>query len=114
VSTIEATVAAHESRNRGLLESLRNKGADLFEKRPIDLHFWATNNAGARGLAETLGKHGFGEIVVSGPSASVAKWSVDAQLEGSIMEVTAVSFVERYATLATEHSAEFDGWGTSV
>jgi hypothetical protein len=114
VRTIEATVAAHESRNRGLLESLRTKGADLFEKRPIDLHFWATSNAGARGLAEALGRDGFGQVVVSGPSASVAKWNVDAQLKGSIMEVPAVSFVERYATLAAQHSAEFDGWGTSV
>jgi hypothetical protein len=73
-----------------------------------------TSNAAAQGLAEALGMHGFGQVVVSCPSASVARWSVAAQLEGSIMEVTAVSFVERYASLAAEHSAEFDGWGTAV
>ena len=114
MSSVEATVALHQSRNRVLLESLAGKGADPFEKRRIDLHFLAGTDVEARNLAEALRVHGFSPIAVSEPAIPGSKWSVEAQLNGSIMEVTAVSFVERYAQLAAQHCSEFDGWGTSV
>jgi hypothetical protein len=93
-----------------LLESLVAKGVDSLERRSIDLHFWASSEAAARGLSQALDRQGFATQVNPARSA----WSIEAQFNGSITEVTAVGFVERYVRLAAQHSGDFDGWGTSI
>jgi hypothetical protein len=107
---VEKAVAAHLSRNAALLESLNAKGVDPLERRPIDLHFWASTEAAARALSQALDRQGFATQVNSAGSA----WNIEAQFNGSITEVTAVGFVERYVRLAAQHSGDFDGWGTAV
>jgi len=112
--SVEESVAARQVRNSALVESLQSRGVDVFEKRAIDLQFRAPSSAVAWKLSEMLGSHGFESTVRQAPPGPGGRFDVLAQFNGSIMEVTAVGFVERYVKLAAEHSAEFDGWGTSV
>ena len=94
MATVEDTLAAHESRNRELVKVLTELGDDPMETRPIQLHFWSVDPFSASALAKGLRKHGF-NVVVAAPEGSGGKWSVEAEFNGSVVEVTASGFVER-------------------
>jgi regulator of RNase E activity RraB len=110
---IEDDVDAQLVRNESLLEVIRDHGADLDERRPIDFFFYAGDRAVAVDFAAELKKLGFNEIQVA-EEAVDGTWSVQAVKLDSVNTITAPAFVESIVRLAAQYLVEFDGWGTSI
>jgi regulator of RNase E activity RraB len=114
MSEIEQEIQKHSARNRELLKSIASKGADAAVLRPIDLHFWAANEAAARRLSAALEQRGYSPVSTNASVDDPLLWNVEVNIEASPLSVVAPSFVETLVRLASEHDAVFDGWGTSI
>jgi regulator of RNase E activity RraB len=114
MSEIEQEIQKHCARNRELLKLIASKGGDAAVSRPIDLHFWASNEATARKLAAALEQRGYAPVSTNTSVDDPSLWNVEANIDASPLSVVALSFVEALVKLACEHDSAFDGWGTSI
>ena len=113
---IEAVKAGHEARNAALRRVFLEKGTDLGETRLIECHFWARTELDAENLARSLKSLGF-RILVMSPAASEydpSRWSIEAGINQTIELTMRPEFTDEVVRLASSHSAEYDGWGTSI
>ena len=109
----EDAVARHLARNEKLLEALDRHSADRAIMRSIDFFFYASDRPQALALAESLRAAGFENVTV-GEQPRDGQWSIQAVRIDTIDAVIAEGFVQRLVAVAAKHSADFDGWGTSV
>jgi|SRR5579863_647946 len=113
---IEAVKAGHEARNAALRRVFLEKGTDLAETRLIECHFWARTEQDSENLARSLKSLGF-RILVEGPAASESdpsRWNIEAGIHQSIELTMRPEFTDEVVRLANSHTAEYDGWGTSI
>jgi regulator of RNase E activity RraB len=115
-SAIIESIQGHMIRNEALLQAFINKGVDPREPRTIECHFWACASTDAVNLAEALIALGF--KILKQQSAMLAKdpnrWNIEVAIKQSIDITMRREFTEDLVRLAATHSAEYDGWGTSV
>lgn len=114
VSDIKEAIQKHRARNRELLELIVSKGDDPAVSRPIDLHFWAFNEAAARKLSAALEERRYAPVSTNRSVDEPSLWKVETKVEASPLSVAAPFFVETLVRLASECNGEFDGWGTSI
>jgi len=114
MSEIEQEIQEHCARNRELLKLIASKGDDAAVSRPIDLHFWASNESAAWKLSAALEQRGYFPVSTNRSIDDPSLWNVEASIEASPLSVATPSFVETVVQLAYEHHATFDGWGTLI
>jgi regulator of RNase E activity RraB len=114
MSEIEEAIQKHRARNSELLKLIESKGADPAVPRPIDLHFWASNEAAARKFSEALEERGYSPVSINRSVDESSLWNVEAKIQASPFSVAVPFFVETLVRLASEYDGEFDGWGTSI
>lgn len=114
MSEIEEAIQKHRARNRELLKLIASKGDDPAVPQPIDLHFWASNEAAARKLSAALEERGYSPVSTNRSVDEPSLWNVETNVEASPLSVGAPFFVETLVRLASEYDGEFDGWGTSI
>lgn len=111
---LQKSVHAHEARNAALLKLFIDKNVDMRAPRDIDLHFWASGEASAASLAESLSRLGF-EVPVRRPAPNAdngSVWNVEARVRQSIDLTMRREFITDLVRLADSHAGVFDGWGT--
>lgn len=111
---LQQAVQAHEGRNAALRKTFLEKNVDMRMARDIDLHFWASGEASASALAESLSRLGFAVPVPRpAPTAGdVNLWNVEARVRQSIDLTMRREFITDVVRLADSHGGVFDGWGT--
>ena len=89
---------------------------DLREPREIECHFWAWSSDDAASLAGALAAKGFRLLAQrpAGAASDPSLWNVEAGIRQSIELTLRREFTEEMARTAALHSAQYDGWGTSV
>ena len=107
-------IAAHNARNAALKGRLLENNVDLNEPRPIDLHFWASDQESAALLGKALYDQGFllTALAPSQSDESEELWVVDAKTTESPNRVISTSFTEKLVNLAASLQCRYDGWGT--
>jgi Regulator of ribonuclease activity B len=115
-SQIEDAISAHEARNVELRRIFVEKRVDFGEARLVDCHFWTWTKDEAAGLSKALIARGF--LILSQGLAPSSKdpslWNVTAAIKQSIELTLRREFTDELVRVAAEHSALYDGWGTSV
>jgi hypothetical protein len=109
----DRAVAGHRARNDALAELIVKKGGNLDERRNVDLHFWAPDEIAAMALAAAMRDFGATNAIYE-PAADGSDWNVEAQYQCTVTDLVSQSTVERLVTIAMEHKATFDGWGTRL
>lgn len=104
-------VNRHVARNEKLVARIVELGAKVGETRSIDFFFYVPDEHDAGLMAADLRNLGFRNVHVS---KSRDQWAVTGEYEGSVSEITELTFVERLVRLAATYLGEFDGWGTAV
>jgi len=113
---VERSISDHEARNAALRRLFVEKALDLKEARLIECNFWAWSESDAMDLAEALTKRGF-RILTRRPAAvrdDPLRWNLEAARTQSIERTLDREFTEGLVRLANLHSANYDGWGTTV
>lgn len=113
-SEIAKGLAAHAARNRELVALIDGKGADLRIERTVDLHFWASDNVAANGLADALRECRVMNVLAELSASGHGVWNVEGQIVGTVLQVVEPGFIEKFVRLALAHVGRFDGWGTRL
>lgn len=113
---IQAAMSRHRSRNEELRQVLIAKRVPLAEQRPVDVHFWASDQTDAAVLARELYRRGFLVTVIARAAAEQdeERWNVEAGASIAPQKVLSDDFTEDLVRLAATHDSSYDGWGTSV
>jgi hypothetical protein len=106
-------IDGHVARNDALCKLLESKGVDLSNKRTIDLHFWADDKSAAHQLASALRSRGYSTVTLD-KTETDETWSVEVEVQASVLDVIDINFIEDLAKLAMNNQGEFDGWGTEI
>ncbi len=78
MSEIEQEIQEHCARNRELLKLIASKGDDAAVSRPIDLHFWASNESAAWKLSAALEQRGYFPVSTNRSIDDPSLWNVEA------------------------------------
>ncbi len=113
---IQESLAKHRQRNAGLKQVLLDKGVNLTEQRPTDVHFWAWSQRDAAVLARELFKKGFLVKLLSPSPApgDEGRWGIEAGALIVPEQILGDEFTEGMVRLAAQCDAVYDGWGTEV
>jgi hypothetical protein len=109
---IVSEIEAHGTRNRSLLERIRELGL-LDAPRVIDCHFWAATSEVVGRLMARLQEKGLDHVTAT-PPLDDGRWSVEGQLIVSPNVIAGRKLTEELVRLAAGCGGQYDGWGTSV
>lgn len=94
------------------IQQLRKYGVTASDELKLEYFFYTDAQAKATGLEEALKRLGYSSKVEPSASGSaelcVTGWTSNMKIEDSIVS----NWVRRMCQLASDHDAEFDGWGT--
>ena len=112
---VETNIAAHAKRNEELKRMLRSKGVEFNTNQSIELHFWAFKRQEAVMLAKALYDEGLIVLALAPlPDDDEGRWNVEAGIKETVEHLTTLAVVRKFAELAAQFNAIYDGWGMSL
>ena len=111
---IQKSMAGHDARNIELLKHLQEEGVALGVPRPVEHHFFASNQRNAALLAKELYERGYLILVLSPPVAEddSGSWNLEAGIQRTPDEAASHDVTEELVRLAAKYDTHYDGWGT--